>query len=153
MGVFDSKIFAYAVVSLVVAAVVSPVITSKPKDSYPLSTYPMFARNRSRTGTVVQAVAVRTDGTISTLGPKYLGTVDVLQAESTLTRAAKKGADSARHLCGEIAARVAERGEPENTREIRIRRLEFDTVDWFVDPAAATKSEHIVARCTLEATR
>lgn len=151
MGVLDSKLFAYGAMALVIGAVVSPALTSKPKDAFPLSTYPMFARNRGRDATLSRVVAELDSNERVVLSPRFLGSRDVLQAESMLSRAL--GAGTGGEMCREIAARVEEERELSSAREVLVLRLQVDTIDWFADPAAATRSETIVARCPVEARR
>lgn len=153
MGVLDSRLFAYGAMVLVVGAVVSPVIASRPKDGFPLSTYPMFARNRGRDATLSRVVALLDTGDRVVLSPRYLGSRDVLQAESLLNRALGAGDGPSREVCGEIAARVEQERDLAAAREVLVLRLKVDTIDWFVDADAATRSETVVVRCPVGARR
>jgi hypothetical protein len=92
------------VVVFVVALVLSPAV--RDHDSFPLSTYPMYAETRGRTVTV--STAVRRDG----LGRVHrlslgaiAGTDDPLLAESAVANAIANG--RADEMCAEIAARLA----------------------------------------------
>jgi hypothetical protein len=140
---FDSRIYAYGLAIAFVGAVASPALTSRPRDGYPLSTYPMFAEDRGRTATVEQAVGMKRSGERLLLSPKYFGTDEVLQAKTKLERAIRHGRASA--LCKEIAGRVL--AEQPDVAEVVIRTITVDAIDYFTDPDRATKSERVYARC------
>ncbi len=153
MGVLDSRLFAYGAIALVLGAVVSPAISSRPKDGFPLSTYPMFAKNRGREATISRVVAALETGERVVLAPRYLGSRDVLQAETTLNRAIGAGEPRASEMCQQIAARVEAEPDLAGAREVLVLRLKVDIIDWFRDEKAATLDEKIVARCPVGARR
>src|SRR6478672_8343605 len=75
------------------------------RDSFPLSTYPMFAADIDSTQSVDTAVAVRSDGSVERLSPADIGRTTVVnQAASVVTTAIVGG--RARELCADIASRV-----------------------------------------------
>jgi hypothetical protein len=87
----------------VVAAVVSPAV--RDHDSFPLSTYPMYADTRGRAVSIATAVGVDRSGARRYLSLQTIAdTDDPLIAESAVRQAISRGTASA--LCNDIAARA-----------------------------------------------
>jgi hypothetical protein len=109
-----------AVVSLVLlSAVLYPVLRDPEDDSFPLSTYPMFARNRTRVARVNAALALGQDGTEIAVSPLLIGSPEAMQAIRILNRSLKAGDSSAEALCRAIAARVATSADPNSPAHAR----------------------------------
>ena len=88
---------------VVVAVLVSPAI--RDHDSFPLSTYPIYASARSREATFVTAQGQRADGTARRLSMDVIArTDDPLIAASRVADAVAAG--RADELCAEIAGRA-----------------------------------------------
>ncbi|MFO0619104.1 MAG: hypothetical protein U0414_41325 [Polyangiaceae bacterium] len=145
------QVFAYLAIAIVVGAVVSPALSSLPKDGFPLSSYPMFSSKRGRDATLHHVVAELESGERVILGPEFLGTGEVLQAETTLVRAIRSGADRQAALCREIAARVARAPQLRGARRVLLTKIRIDTIDWFKDSKRATSSETVIAECPIPA--
>ncbi len=108
--------------------VLSPLLRPPTSDTYPLSTYPMFAGDRGAVHSMATAVAIEPDGSASRLSPELIaGTGEVVLASVTVTRAVRRGESAA--LCAEIAERV------EPGRIIEIRTEEIDVVALVADGA------------------
>lgn len=76
------------------------------RDSFPLSTYPMYASARADTADLAAAVGVTPDGSIQRLGLRVIGdSDDPLIVESLIRRAIANR--TAPELCESIAQRVA----------------------------------------------
>lgn len=105
----------------VLAALVAPVVADR--DSFPLSTYPMYARNRSTEVSFVTAQGVRND---DDLVPLSLGTIgdsdDPLVVAGELRAAIRR--DEADERCREIAARV----DDDNIEHVEVVTERHDTV-------------------------
>jgi len=105
----------------VLAALVAPVVADR--DSFPLSTYPMYARNRSTEVSFVTAQGVRGD---DDLVPLSLGTIgdsdDPLVVAGELRAAIRR--DEADERCREIAARV----DDDNIEHVEVVTERHDTV-------------------------
>jgi hypothetical protein len=87
----------------VLVAVLSPLVTSH--DSFPLSTYPMYAGVGPRLDHFLTVVGVDASGTTRTLSLSTIArTDDPLIAESLLDQAVRGGRVDA--LCAEVAGRV-----------------------------------------------
>jgi hypothetical protein len=97
---------AWTAAALVVVLGVLPLVLDR--DSYPLSTYPMFARDRPRENAVTTAVLV-VDGGVRRLDPELIAATDeVILAVATVVDAVDRGTAGA--LCAEIAGRVRSSG-------------------------------------------
>lgn len=94
-----------AVITLgVLTAVLSPALTGR--DSFPLSTFPMYAHDRDDTASFRTAVGVTSSGTTEWLSLELIAdTDDPLVAQGALRDAVQRGDGD--ELCREIADRVA----------------------------------------------
>jgi hypothetical protein len=131
-----------SVVAVLVAALVvlSPLVRESTNDTYPLSTYPMFAADRGRVHRIATAVEVEAGGDVRRLSPELIaGTDEVVLAGVTVARAVRR--DEASELCGEIAARLGE------GRTVEVRTETVDVVALVADgtPASVVETH---ATCT-----
>ena len=111
-----------------VLATLSPLALNQP-DSFPLSTYPMFAKPRGNPE-LVKLVAVTSTGEQISVPPHLLGTNEVLQAKSQLNQIAHKGNKAKRRYCEGVAARV--RQEPNlHWQELQLQRAHFNPIEYF----------------------
>ena len=84
--------------------VLSPVLREPTSDSYPLSTYPMFARDRGNIHSIATVVERTGDG-FERLTPKLIsGTDEAVLASVTVSRSVRRG--EAEVLCGEVLERL-----------------------------------------------
>ncbi|MXW62569.1 MAG: hypothetical protein F4Y27_00535 [Acidimicrobiaceae bacterium] len=118
--------------------VLSPLVRDPTSDTYPLSTYPMFATDRGNVHTIATAVE-RTDDGFERLSPKLIaGTDEAVLASVTVTRAVRLG--EADILCEEILERIGA------GRRIEVRTETLDVVELSVEGSSdSTVSVH--ARC------
>ena len=137
-----SRLLAYGFGLTVVALVASPGFQHPDDDSYPLSTYPMFARTRGKPwldfveGVDERALAVR-------LPPRVVANDEVMQAAASVRRAVGQGPAGLAPFCTSIAARVAESRELTQVRKVRIVGARFDPLRYFVEgPAPEERSLH-----------
>lgn len=122
---------ATAVSVLAVLAVLSPALHER--DSYPLSTYPMFSHDRGRVATIDTAVGVHADGTWERLNPNLVaGGIEVIHAAVTVTESVRRGDTPA--LCAEIAARVASSSARRDVVAVEVVSETHDVVTWFDGP-------------------
>jgi hypothetical protein len=101
------RVYAAAVSLALIGAAVWPVAREPREDSFPLSTYPMFASRRPTRQTYRYALGVTANGERRTLSPLLVGTGEVLQAIRVIDRAVAGGQGAMREMCRTIAARVA----------------------------------------------
>ena len=146
--------YAYAITIAVLVAVLYPLSWKEGRDSFPLSSYPMFAHNRrSAELRAVYAVATDAAGERRYVPPELVANREVLQARAVLDRAGKNGGKGARLLCGEIAGRVAASGGGPfaGAVEVQIIRGRHDASVYF--DTGELGSEKVLARCPVERAR
>jgi hypothetical protein len=131
--------FPRAAALLAAAVVLSPLLRSPTDDTYPLSTYPMFASDRGAVHQMATAVEIEADGSASRLSPDLIaGTDEVVLASVTVTRAIQRGESA--ELCEEIAERAGA------SRIIEVRTELIDVVALVADDAPPI-SFVVQARC------
>jgi hypothetical protein len=136
--------------ALVVAigSVAWPAFGSLKDDSFPLSTYPMFAAARGRPQ-LAQMVGLDATGKLVRLNPELLGSSEVLQAKALVERAANAGPRQRAAFCKTVAARV--RRAEEQASEPRLEQLEltrgrFDPIAYFTITPEPLERE-VLYRC------
>jgi hypothetical protein len=140
-----SRALAYGFGLGLLAAVLAPAFASASWDSYPLSTYPMFARPRGRPllyfveGLDGQGAPVR-------VAPELVATQEVMQAAATVRRAVQGGPRSMERLCERVASRIAETPSERAIVQVRIVGARFDPLRYFsVGPEPEKRTEQL--RC------
>jgi len=121
----------HARVGLIAAAlagiVLAPALLSTRYDSYPLSTYPMFAGDREQVAPVSTVIAVDGHRT-ERLSSQLIGASDEpMLAAETVVHAIRDGESDA--LCREVAARAA--GGDLNGWTLEVVTERYDTSAWF----------------------
>ena len=124
------RAFAAAVSLALIAATLWPVARDPRADSFPLSTYPMFAWKRETRQTFRYALGETAGGERRILSPGLVGTGEVLQALQVIGRAVAAGRGEATKLCEAIAARVARDSERADIAAIRIVVGTHDAVEY-----------------------
>lgn len=95
-------------------------------DGFPLSTYPMFTRDRGRIVEVPSVVVVRATGEVERLSPETIADTDqVIEASVVVSRAIAGG--TAAQLCSEVAGRI---DEPDDSGEVQVVVERYDSVRW-----------------------
>ncbi len=142
-----SRFPAYVIGLGVVVATAWPAFKSAQLDSFPLSTYPMFARviDKPRISFVER---LDEDEEAQRLSPELLGSDEVMQTYRTVKNAVRKGPKAARALCRSFAARIAKRENNAEDVRLRIVRARFDPVPYFVENAEPDERE-IIAECSV----
>jgi len=111
-----------AVVIAVVVLVVSPAMRNR--DSFPLSTYPIYAHSRSRLVTFDTVEGVVAGGDIERLSLEAIAqTDDPLIAASVVSNAIRN--DDADALCATVAARVVA-----PVQRVEVVSEQHDTIEW-----------------------
>ena len=142
------RAWAYVVSVAALALVFSPVLRPDQRDSYPLSTYPMFSYDRGRESALPTAVGVTVEGQARRLTPELIsGGYEPVRAFATVGASIAKG-DTA-DLCREIAERTV-KSRATNVIAIEVVTEVHDVVAWF--EGDKEPSQRIVhARCALDA--
>ena len=129
-------------VAVVVGTVVLISPTLRDHDSFPLSTYPIYASARPRQATFVTAYGERADGSAHRLSIDVIArTDDPLIAASRVADAVAAG--RADELCAEIAARA-----PSDVVAVVVVRERHDVVDGARGEDSLLQREQL-ARCTV----
>jgi hypothetical protein len=116
--------------ALAVIAVMGGVPLVTGTDSFPLSTFPMFAAPRSRTESVDTATVVTASGEMQRLAPRLLaGTDEVILAGVTVSNAIAGG--TAGRLCADIAGRVSGAEPAWRGGTVEVVTETYDAVRWF----------------------
>ena len=110
--------------------VLSPLLPGV-KDSFPLSTYPMFARARGEL-TLQTLSGVRSDGSELPLGPEIVGSDEVLQAKALIADSVARGRAGLAPLCESSATRVASEPALGEVERVEIVQKRFDPLAYFV---------------------
>ncbi|MDD9945288.1 MAG: hypothetical protein OXU20_29870 [Myxococcales bacterium] len=141
---------AYLLGGLFVAATAYPAFLPPGEDSYPLSTYPMFSRDRGKRSWVGSALALDRQGTELPLAPSYVANSEAMQAVKTLNTALNRGRKAARKLCAAIALRVRERADPQlaSAVVVQLQRQRVDSVAFLAGHRDA-RGRKVFARCPI----
>jgi hypothetical protein len=131
--------------ALVVAATLWPALREPPRDSFPLSSYPMFSAVRGKAWIHV-VVGFDAAGNEYKIPPRYVANFEVMQAAETIRRAVRRR--GAPQLCEEIAARVAGARRLEQVVRLEVQSRRFDAHTYFVSPRGRVPLKQVRrARC------
>ncbi|MCB1005813.1 MAG: hypothetical protein KDB35_16640 [Acidimicrobiales bacterium] len=133
---------------MVAAAMVTPVVLDR--DSFPLSTYPMYARARPAEVTLPAAVAVDGEGDVHRLSLELVGGNDDPLIVAAELRDAIAGGRADR-TCAAVASRVEAAGDTvDGHRPVAIEVVteRYDTVDRVLDEADPV-ARRVHARCPI----
>jgi hypothetical protein len=113
-------------------------------DSFPLSTFPMFASRRGTAWTMEYAIGKTAEGERRSLEPRHVTTTrEVMDAHTTFTDARRR--NRRKELCASIAAAVAADARFDDVVTIEIVRGQHDAITFLVDDVRGP--ETAVARC------
>lgn len=131
------------------AAVAWPAVRGPEHDSFPFSSYPMFARPRPPVVQLVTAVAIGRDGAERRLGPSTIGgTPEPVHASVVLGRAVATGRGDV--FCAEVAARLAAGDDGREAVAVELVRLTIDLIGWYADKREPDARD-VLARCPVPA--
>ena len=138
------RVIAYGALVLTIALVLLPVFRPSQRDSFPLSTYPMFSERRGRVSALPTAVGVDASGAIERLSPELIaGGYEPVRAFAVVDASIARGDTDV--LCDEIAARVAVSTRV-SVSQIEVITETHDVVAWFAgDREPLARDVH--ARC------
>jgi len=120
---------ALLVSALLIGATVWPALRDPPRDSFPLSTYPMFSSLRERPWIDV-IVGFDAAGREHRIGPELVANAEVMQAAQTISKAIRR--KQARSLCEQVAARVADSLAHGEVVRLEVQSRQFDPRTYFV---------------------
>ena len=113
------------------AAVLSPAFRAPTDDSFPLSTYPMFAYKRQKTR-LFHVDALDRAGQRHRLAPELVANEEAMQAAQTVRKAVQAGPTRMTLLCERVAKRLTH--DSTYAALVRVRVVEglFDSLGYFV---------------------
>lgn len=140
---------AYVALAAVVAAVLVPPLVPPAADSYPLSTYPMFSRDRGARSEVATLVGLDADGEQHRLSPTLIGGTDEpMLAVATAGRAARGSAADQARLCAQVAERVAG-SDRTDVVEVALQVEAHDPVAFLTGDHVAPLAVRVLATCAV----
>jgi hypothetical protein len=144
------RLYGYAVIVVILGATVYPVSWPLGRDSFPLSSYPMFSRRLPTAGMTVQyAIGVDAGGGRHHLAPELIANDEVLQARAVLAHAVGRGRAGVDALCTHIAGRVARTKRLRHVIEVRIVTGNHDAVAYLTGRDRVGK-ERLHGRCPIQ---
>jgi hypothetical protein len=126
--------------ALLLAAVLGPGLLGS-ADSFPLSTYPMFSRQRPARSWVATVRGFTANGRSDRIPAEVISSSEPMQAVATLNRALRSGRKATAQLCRDIAVRV-----PKDYVRLEIRREQYSTQGFFRGEDEALRTR-VAARC------
>ena len=142
------RVLPYVAGAAVVVAMLGPPLRGIDRDSYPLSTYPMFSHDRGRTSRVATVVGYDEAGSLHRLSPHLVGGSDeVMLAVETAGKAVARGPEATEELCEQVAARVATDRDLDDLTTVAVIVEEHDAVAWFAERDREPRSVDERATC------
>jgi len=130
----------------VTALVLSPLFREPRRDSFPLSTYPMFA-DHPQDPWIFTVLGVDESGAEHRLSPALItGSHEAMQAAETVRLAVSESADTQIRLCANVASRVASAGRRSLVRLVVVG-LQYDPVAYFTEDGDEPRARLEYARC------
>lgn len=114
-----------------VLVVASPIFRDPLQDSFPLSTFPMFAEPLQNPA-FYSAEGVRPDRTRVMVAPELIANGAAMQAVQTMQGAHGQGRKALRRLCERIAARAPHEAALRDVRRVELVVSRYDPVAYFV---------------------
>ena len=141
---------AWLLSALTLALVLSPLCQPPGADSFPISSYPMFAVGRAHAITDVHhLLALDAAGDPRPIPPRLIANDEVLQADVSLRRAVRGGRSTRNALCRRVAMRIS--GDPawRDVVRLELRSDRYDALRYFAGDTAPLKSR-LQARCAVK---
>ncbi len=123
------RVWSYGLGAALIIAVLLPLAGDPRDDSFPFSTYPMFAGRQSSEATIAHAVVINAAGERSPLPPVAVANDEVIQAFETLRQAVRQGPDATARLCARAADWYA--GRDEGPARVEIVSDTYNAVAYF----------------------
>jgi hypothetical protein len=147
-AIAQGRVLAYVAGFGATALVLSPLLTGT-ADSFPVSTYPMFAR---RPGMLVlySVLVTASDGSEQRLSPSVVGSGEVLQTKALIARSVELGPAAMAELCQGTAERARAATPEAPDGYVDIVRRNYDPIAYFVSGPLPVDQERLF-RCALPA--
>ncbi len=148
MSLLNRPALAYAISIALVGAVLSPMIGEVPKDSFPLSTFPMFSHKRPATVEIDHVVAIDDNHDVHVVPPQLVAGSEVLQTKAAIAHAVNRGKQARRKLCRDVAARLAQDDDYRRIKRVEVRRDRFNVARYFSESKKPLHTQ-VFVRCSL----
>ncbi len=143
------RVYGYVVSALFLGAVLYPLQTDPPRDSFPLSTFPMFSKARPAFISIGHVMGVGADGQLRPLPPAIVASGEVLQAKVAIRSTIQRGRRATRELCSQVQRRVAEDSDLSWVQWVEVRTDRYQVAGYFSGARKPVSTqEH--ARCRVE---
>jgi hypothetical protein len=130
--------------AVLAGVLLAPALVATRYDSFPLSTYPMFAGDRDRVAPVSTVVAVSGEGTERLSSHLIGGSDEPMLAAETVVHAIRDGTTD--ELCREVAQRAV--GSELSGRTLEVVTELYDSRAWF-DGEREPVDRTVFAECTV----
>jgi len=153
-NIHDShKLFAVIFSFAIVIAVISPITenwSANPKDSFPLSYYPMFTKKRSETTSVTYLRGLTEDGERVIIPYKLVGKGGFNQTRKQIRKSVKMGYSS--YMCRKVASKIAKMKNKPFNDLVRIQIIEgkYNLNDYFTGVSKKPVFEKVYESCQIK---
>ncbi len=148
---WTDRVGGYGLAAVSVALTLAVPLLPHARDSFPLSTYPMFSRPRGEL-TIASLRARGPGGGRLPVEPRDIGSAEVLQAKAIVDAAVRGGDRTRQELCRRVAQRLAKREAGPRLTELELVRRRVVPLDYLLsEPGDATASARpeLLARCRI----
>lgn len=135
------RFYGIALSLVLIGASLWPLAQDPPRDSFPFSNYPMFARKKGNP-IVHRVKAYDAAGHRVSITPEMIANDEVMQAARTVYHAVRKGRPSAMRLCRETAARVRKAPQFDQVVRLAVVSDRFDAVGYLTGNQTPERSWH-----------
>lgn len=138
----------WTVIVVTLLAVLTPLNPSwrgREKDSFPLSWYPMFSKERPEFETPTYAVGVKEDGSRVRLDVSLWTTGGFNQGREMLAEAVRSGVDARTRFCERVAHAAGRKRR--GVVEVRLVKGTYDRRAFFLEGDQVPLRERVLARC------
>jgi len=134
---------------VLVVAIFYPLQTQPLRDSFPLSTYPMFTTKRPAYADIDHVVGVAGDDRSEVIRPGLVASSEVLQTKMVITEALRQGRRGAKQLCEQVSRRVADDADLGWVQHIEVRSDRYMVLGYFGSARKPVRS-NLRARCEVD---
>lgn len=144
------RAYGYVVSVLLLGAMLYPLQTEPKRDSFPLSTFPMFSKSRPAFIALDHVVGIGTDGKrTEPIPPEVVFSSEVLQTKVAIRNTVRRGRRASRALCTEVRKRVAAMPDLSWVDWVEVRTDRYQVAGYFTgarEPVWSRKH----ARCRVD---
>ena len=140
------RLTGWFVTLLVVAGAIVPLTWSPSRDSFPVSSFPMFSDRRDDATVRLVVAGIETPDGFDVLPTEATGHRQLTQAVRALAATVEEGGDRPARMCAEVAAWVARTGNGQAGR-VTVATVSYDGLAYLLDHARNPTIESVHASC------